>query len=283
MNFHYSSQLEESIFNLTDFNCASSQELLKKNNRYKVIWAKDNDVLMIVDGYRIELKRNQVIFCTPLNIIEITLGQKGIMSFVFNREFYCIRDHDEEVSCNGFLFFGSSQPPIVSLDEKEQKSFEMIYYFFREEFEIEDHVQGEMLRVLLKRLLIKSTRLIKKNLPEPKLANEKIDIIRQFNILVEKHFREKHLVSDYAEMLNKSPKTLSNLFRKYSNETALTFINERILLEAKRLLLFSDKTSTEIAYELGYKEPGHFSKFFKNQVGVNPIEFKKGNSSVSVL
>ena len=57
MNFHYSSQLEESIFNLTDFNCASSQELLKKNNRYKVIWAKDNDVLIVVDGYRIELKK----------------------------------------------------------------------------------------------------------------------------------------------------------------------------------------------------------------------------------
>jgi len=279
MNLHYTSQIEESIFNLTDFNCASSQELLKENNRYKVIWARDNDVEIIVDGYKVTLERNQVIFCTPLNVVKITIGQKEIISFVFNREFYCIRDHDAEVSCNGFLFYGSSQPPIVSLNEKEQESFEMMHYFFKEEFEIEDHVQGEMLRVLLKRLLIKSARLIKKTLPDPKLANEKVDIIRQFNILVEKHFKEKHFVSDYADMLNKSPKTLSNLFGKYSKETALTSINNRILLEAKRLLLFSDKTSTEIAYELGYKEPGHFSKFFKNQLGVNPIEFKKMNAS----
>ncbi|MDH7447920.1 helix-turn-helix domain-containing protein [Aquimarina sp. 2201CG14-23] len=277
MNFHYTSQLEESIFNLTDFNCASSQKLLQKNNLYKIIWAKDNDVLIVTDGYKIELKHNQVIFCTPLNILEIAMGQRGIMSFVFNREFYCIRDHDKEVSCNGFLFFGSSLPPVVSLDEKEQESFKMLYYFFREEFEIQDHIQGEMLRVLLKRLLIKSTRLIKKNIPQPTIENEKIDIIRSFNILVEKHFREKHLVSHYADLLNKSPKTLSNLFKKYSDKTALTYINERILLEAKRLLLFSDKTSTEIAYELGYKEPAHFSKFFKNQIGSSPIEFKKSS------
>ncbi|WP_190808828.1 AraC family transcriptional regulator [Flagellimonas sp. S3867] len=275
MNFHFTSQLEESLFNLTDFNCASSQQLLKKDNLYKIIWAKDNDVLIVVDGYKIELKHNQIIFCTPLNILEIALGQRGIMSFVFNREFYCIRDHDKEVSCNGFLFFGSSQSPIVSLNEKEQEGYKMLYYFFREEFEINDHIQGEMLRVLLKRLLIKSTRLIRKNIPEPNLANDKMDVIRHFNILVEKYFREKHSVSDYAEMLNKSPKTLSNLFKKYSEKTALTFINERILLEAKRLLMFSDKTSTEIAYELGYKEPAHFSKFFKNQLGTSPIEYKK--------
>jgi len=277
MNFHFTNHLEESIFNLTDFNCASSQKLLKKQDLYKIIWAKDGEAEFLVDGYKIELKKHQIIFCTPLNVLEIELGQRGMMSFVFNREFYCIRDHDKEVSCNGFLFFGSSQPIVVSLTKKEQESFKMLYYFFREEFVIEDHIQGEMLRVLLKRLLIKSTRLIRKNISQPDLANDKMDVIRRFNILVEKHFREKHLVADYANMLNISPKTISNLFKKYSKKTALTYINERVLLEAKRLLLFSDKTSTEIAYELGYKEPAHFSKFFKNQLGSSPIKFKKIN------
>lgn len=279
MNFHFTSQLEESIFNLTDFNCASSQRLLKKNDLYKIIWAKDNGVMIFVDGYKIELEQHQIIFCTPLNVLEIELGQRGMMSYVFNREFYCIRDHDKEVSCNGFLFFGSAQPSIISLTKKEQESFKMLYYFFREEFEIEDHIQGEMLRVLLKRLLIKSTRLFRSKIREPELVDDKVDIIRRFNILVEKNFREKHAVSDYADMMNKSPKTLSNLFKKYSEKTALTFINERILLEAKRLLLFSDKTSTEIAYELGYREPAHFSKFFKNKTGSSPIEFKKSSLS----
>jgi AraC-like DNA-binding protein len=201
--------------------------------------------------------------------------QEGIISICFNREFYCIRDNDREVSCQGILFYGSSEPAMISLDEKEEYDFRLLYKVLLEEFENRDHIQGEMLRVLLKRLLIKATRLVRNKIPQPLLSNEKLDLIRRFNVLVEEFYKEKHLVSDYADMLNKSHKTISNLFKKYSDKTALTFINERILVEARRLLLFSDKTSEEIAYELGYREPGHFSKFFKKQMGVSPIEFRR--------
>jgi AraC-like DNA-binding protein len=71
-------------------------------------------------------------------------------------------------------------------------------------------------------------------------------------------------------MLNKSPKTLSKLFKIYSDKTALTFNNDRIITEARRLLLFSDKTSEQITDILGYNDPRHFSKFFKKQVWVGP-------------
>ena len=93
--------------------------------------------------------------------------------------------------------------------------------------------------------------------------------------MVEQHYREKHQVGDYADLLFKSPKTLSNLFNKYNKKTPLMVINERIMLEARRLLLYSDKTSEEISRELGYKEGGHFSKFFKRNEGLSPKEFKK--------
>ena len=99
-------------------------------------------------------------------------------------------------------------------------------------------------------------------------------------MLVEGHFREKHKVIDYAELLNKSPKTLSNLFTKYNNKTPLQVISDRIILEAKKLLLLSKQSSKEIAYSLGFSEPSHFSKFFKNQVGTSPINFKKDTLSI---
>ncbi|WP_255452776.1 AraC family transcriptional regulator [Aquimarina sp. RZ0] len=265
---------DESLFIFTDFNCSSSLNLLRDTGLYKIIWSKDYSVNIRVDGSLITLKKDQIIFCTPLNILEIEKSTEGMLSLVFNREFYCIRDHDQEVSCNGFLFFGSSVPQVLSLNEKEKESFSMLFYFFKEEFENKDHIQGEMLRTLLKRFLIKSRRLIKKDISEPELPNNQLDIIRRFNILIEQHFREKHQVSDYAELLFRSPKTLSNLFRKYSDKSPLAMINERIVLEAKRLLLYSDKTSEEIAYELGYKEAGHFSKFFKKHVSYSPSEFK---------
>jgi len=209
------------------------------------------------------------------------LNTGKFIAFVFNKEFFCIQTNDDQVSCNGFLFFGSSQPQIVKLYEKELKYFSTMLYMFEEEFTIKDQVQGEMLRSLLKRLLIISTRMIKEDLPKPIISNPRLDTIRKFNLLVEQHYREKHKVGDYASLLFKSPKTLSNLFNKYNNKTPLMVINERIMLEARRLLLYSDKTSEEISRELGYKESGHFSKFFKRNEGLSPKEFKKTKLKVS--
>ncbi|MGK0430754.1 MAG: AraC-like DNA-binding protein [Psychroserpens sp.] len=274
MNFIYSKHPEQGNLVLTDFNCASFEKRLGTGDFYKIIWAKDNEITIDIDGYPVTLEKSQVLFCTPFNMIQIEPFLKGAMSIVFDREFYCIRDHDHEVSCNGFLFLGSSAPTMVDLTEKERKSFELHFMFIEEEFETKDLIQGEMLRVLLKRLLIKSVRLLKKTIIDPTMEQSKVDIIRQFNLLVEGNFREKHKVSDYAALLNKSPKTISNLFTKYNNKTPLQVINERIILEAKKLLLLSEKSSKEIAFELGFNEASHFSKFFKNQIGISPTHFK---------
>jgi len=274
MKLEYQSTIEDSSFILTDFNCEPAQQLLRDKGLYKILWAREKDCSMMVDGYNINLKKHQILFSTTLHILEIP-KKSGIISIVFNREFYCIRDHDYEVSCNGMLFFGSSQPSVISLSKKEVGSFETMFSIIKEEFETRDKIQGEMLRVMLKRLLIKSTRLVKKNMNIEAIPNSQIELIRKFHILVEQHFREKHKVADYAELLFKSPKTISNIFKKASYPSPLAIINKRLILEAKRLLLFSNKTAGQIAYELGYKEGGHFSKFFKTHCDLPPVEFRE--------
>jgi AraC-like DNA-binding protein len=274
MKLDYSSIKDESSLTLTNFTCGPAMNLLDRKGMYKILWARDKETTIIVDGYRLQIKKNQVVFCTPLNIVEMK-KDAGLTAVIFNREFYCIRDHDAEVSCQGFLFFGSSLPPVVTLCEKDVASFEAMFLVLKEEFETKDHIQGEMLRSILKRLLIKSTRLIKIENSEENIPKPQYDLVRQYHILVEQNFREKHQVADYAEMLFKSPKTLSNLFKKSGDKSPLKIINERIILEAKRLLFYSDKTAEEIGYEVGFSEPAHFSKFFKNQVGSPPSIFKK--------
>lgn len=273
MKLEFKSTAEESAIILTNFNCGPAQQLLKDSGYYKILYARDNECDLSIDGYQVHLKRHQVLFCTTLNILDIP-KESGIIAIVFNREFYCIRDHDHEVSCNGILFFGSSQPPIVTLEENHIKSFEAMFTIFQEEFETVDHIQGEMLRVMLKRLLIKSSRLIKQMREITAIPNAQLELLRKFHILVEQHYKEKHKVSDYAEMLFKSPKTLSNVFKKAGYPTPLTVINDRILLEAKRLLLFSNNTAEQIAYLLGYNEGAHFSKFFKSHTGLPPVEYR---------
>ena len=138
----------------------------------------------------------------------------------------------------------------------------------------EDNLQIEMLQMMLKRYLILRTRLFKSQESYP---NEKVelDLVREFNFLVEQHFKSKHTVSEYAELLNKSPKTLSNLFSKISSKTPLQYIQERKMLEAKRLLQHSNLQIQEIAYKIGYDDIQTFSRFFKKKAGVSPSEFKE--------
>ncbi len=275
MKLEYHGRREGSSFILTDFNCSPGRKLLKDKGYYKILWNKGGDAITcIVDAYSILLEKNQVMFCTPLNILTIP-KDSDLISIVFNREFYCIRDHDYEVSCQGLLFYGSSFLPIISLATSETVCFESMFHIFKEEFRNKDQIQGEMLRVLLKRLLITSTRLITVQVMDERVSKPQIDLLRKFHVLVENHFKEKHQVAAYAELLSKSPKTLSNVFKKTSEYSPLQIINKRIILEAKRLLMYSTKNVDEIGYELGYKDPAHFSKFFKSHTRLPPAKFKE--------
>lgn len=258
----------------------SATELRK--DCYKIVWARKDSISLGVDGYRVLLQKKHLLFASPLNQLDFEVENKDVLLYAFNREFYCIRDHDSEVSCNGFLFLGSSSPLVVELNEMELKSFNLLYEFFVEEFENnKDHIQGEMLLVLLKRLLIMSVRIARKVLPNEDMPQSKLDAIRRFKLLVEMHFREKHKVKEYAELMHVTPKSISNLFARYFHKTPLQLINERIILESKRLLEFSDSNINEIAYTLGFNEISHFSKFFKTHTGASPKEYVRSLSAES--
>jgi AraC-like DNA-binding protein len=196
-------------------------------------------------------------------------------SWQFNREFYCIIDHDEEVSCVGLLFYGGSELAILRFDASESHKFDLLTQVFEDEFGNHDNIQGEMLQMLLKRLIIKLTRIRKDHPDAGSLGGEDLDIIRQFNLLVEKNYRQIHQVQAYAELMHRSPKTLSNAFSAYKNTTPLQIIHERLILEAQRLLLYSNKPVKEIAYDLGFDEVSHFNRMFKKFHKVSPGAFRK--------
>lgn len=275
MKLSYSSFKDDDKFYLTDFTCDPSQELFEEKGLYKVLWNRDKTFNITVDDYQVELAKDEIIFCTPLNVMNVPTNNDKLVSFVFNKQFFCIQTHDDQVSCQGFLFFGSAQPQIIKLTSDDIDHFDQIYQLFIKDLSFKDHLQGELLRSLLKRLLIISTRKLKNNLPDTSMSNSQLDVIREYNILVEKHFKTYHQVKDYANLLHKSPKTLSNLFSKFNEKSPLAVINERIVLEANRLLLYSQKSNDEIALELGYNDSAHFSKFFKKHQGLSPSAFKK--------
>ena len=242
----------------------------------KFLWNRNDRPLMIqIDGMDLKLLPDQIITVTYLQHVSYCEAQLPLTAILFNREFYCISDHDSEVSCNGILFFGTQDIPIITIPEEQLNKFNLLYDIFIEEFATPDSIQGGMLQMLLKRMIIMCTRLAKEQLIVKTLGNEQIETIRKFNILVDLNFKTKRKVSDYAELLHKSPKTLSNLFAIYNQKSPQQIILERIALEAKRLLNFTDKQNQEIAFELGFNDPAHFSRFFKKMTQTTPSEYRE--------
>ncbi len=200
---------------------------------------------------------------------------EDIVAWQFNREFYCIVNHEAEVGCVGFIFFGPSPTMFTRLEPSDTAIYKNLLSVFEEEFSSEEDIKGEMLRMLLVQLIIKTTRLAKKQyLGNTESSEDKFNLIRQFNLQVEIHFREQHQVQFYAGLLNKSPKTISNYFAQYSRKSPLQYIHDRIIMEARRLFYYTDKSVKEIAEELGFEECSHFSKFFKKYTAQNPSRLR---------
>jgi len=248
----------------------------------KILWNRTElAATFLIDDYEVTLMPNQLVTHTYLQKVVFDAAQPPLTAFTFNREFYCIADHDEEVSCNGILFFGTQDLPIITIPKSQELKFNSLYAIFVDEFTTPDQIQGEMLQMLLKRLIIIATRLAKEQLIVQKLDNDQIDVIRKFNVLVDEHYKTKRKVSDYAELLFKSPKTLSNLFGIYNQKSPQQIIQERISLEAKRMLRFTDMQNQEIAYELGFNDPAHFSRFFKKMTSLSPTKFRDASGMLA--
>jgi AraC family transcriptional regulator, transcriptional activator of pobA len=240
-----------------------------------IVWHTGNEPAVFwVDDVRFELSKHQILTISYNQAFRVERFTEGV-AWRYNRDFYCMVDHDEEVSCVGLLFLGSVRNPIFTLDEKHQSKLKGLLNVTLDEFETHDSIQEEMLRMLLKRLIIICTRLYKTQMiVHNNLIESDLDIVRHFNKLVEQNFKTKHRVADYADLMHRSPKTLSNYFALYAQQTPLEIIHARIGLEARRLLIYTDKSVKEIAYELGFEDEAQFSRFFKKQVGEAPANFK---------
>lgn len=148
------------IFNIGNETELKSFSKPKQTELYTFIWANSEAIEFIIDSIPFTLKPHSILALTPIQYLEYKSGEDAIM-YQFNREFYCIKNHDQQVSCVGILFFGNTNIPAVHLDENEQQKFKTLHNVFLDELETEDNIQAEMLRLLIARFIIKSTRLLK--------------------------------------------------------------------------------------------------------------------------
>jgi len=246
-----------------------------KTSELSILWLLEPAELVINHVIYTAIS-NEVFFFTEFDQVELKTTSKA--RFVrFNRPFYCILDHDQEVGCKGLLYFGSASTPHIQLTDKSLEIMERVWPLLLLEMESNDNLQQEMLQMMLKRILILCTRVLKLQEELDELPREELDLIRSFNYLVETHFKKHHDVHAYARLLYKSPKTLSNTFKKVNKPSPSQYIKNRLLAEAKHLLTHSDLSVSEIGYELGYRDVQSFSRFFKAQVNISPLQYRESS------
>ncbi len=216
-------------------------------------------------------------FVAPNQVLKIeqTGSASGYMIF-YNRDFYCIQIHDKEVACDGLLFNNINNMPRVDVPKEENAYFKELFRQIENEFRIDDTSLEEMIRTYLKQLLIQSTRQWKKQHLEKEVTTQHtgLEFFRKFTILVDAHYKEKHTIADYADMLAMAPKTITHKFKRLNLPQPNEIIKNRIILEAKRLLVHTSLTAKEIAHDLGYDDPAYFSRQFLIKTGESPSGFR---------
>jgi AraC-like DNA-binding protein len=252
-------------------NCEILKETIESS--FTILWFILGPNELIIDGEKQIFKQNQIVFLTEFHKVKIKYI-KNVRLLRFNRSFYCILKHDAEVGCKGVLFFGIAKLPAILIPNEELEKFEMLWNIFISEMQSNDNLQIDMLQMMLKRYLILCTRIYKLQFRYQKVKIES-DIINKFSFLVEQHFKTKHSVAEYAQLLNKSPKTVYNIFSKKGAKNPLRYIQERKMHEARWLLQNSSMQIKEVAYEIGYDNIQAFSRFFKKQEGISPSKFKE--------
>lgn len=100
-------------------------------------------------------------------------------------------------------------------------------------------------------------------------------LLQKFIQLVNNYYIEKRTIEEYAELLFVTPNHLSQTVKEASGKNALSFINDRLITEAKSLIQYTDYDIAEIAYQLNFSDPANFGKFFKRHTENTPLEFRK--------
>ncbi|TWV99900.1 AraC family transcriptional regulator [Chitinophaga pinensis] len=261
-------------FGYIDFDAETADDILYEeyNSFIKVLFMEAGSEVM-VDFKEYKLEKDALFFIKDGQWYKC--AGRGTLLY-YNRDFYCIQIHDAEVACDGLLYNNVYDVPVVYLDGEASRQTRHILEEIKTEAVSAESSTEEMIRIFLKQLIIRSTRMWKKtNDMADNSATQEVEFLRKFSQLVEAHYIKHHNVADYADMLSITPKALSKKISKYSAKSPNDIIKDRIILEAKRLLIHTDLSVKEIGYKLGYEDPAYFVRLFTNQTESSPLLFRK--------
>ncbi|TDU70829.1 AraC-like DNA-binding protein [Prosthecobacter fusiformis] len=171
------------------------------------------------------------------------------------------------------FFFASGAAPSFSVEKKEAARIIALFSDLQREYDEGRRGVMEALRALLRILFIEASRLEAVGHPVQEPSRAAL-LTRQFHLALEHHFREWQALAPYAKQLGVTVNHLNDVIHEETGHSAGELIRHRRLLDAKRLLLHSDLSVSEIGYQIGFHDPSYFSRFFRRYVGETPAEFR---------
>lgn len=242
---------------------------------FQIFWIADGIKEITVDLQTIPFYQNSILFLIPGRVVKLKFSCSPPIGWVmrFTREFFMNQQlNGLHISNAGIFHTGSDIPRIVlspKIGERVNAIAEMISELCLSQIPNREVAVSALLRTLLvycdSRCNIRSNHLNNRN---------DLSIVSLFKQYVSEHFLQLHQVSDYAAMLNITPKYLNQVVKRVMGVTAKYVIQEQLLIQACRDLKFSNGSVKEIAYKLGFSESDHFSHFFKKSTGHSPTDFR---------
>lgn len=272
-----------------------------RHDFYNVIVFTGGSGVHHIDFQDYAVRPGVVFFLTPGQVHSWELSEdiQGY-NLLFSREFYEL--HRGCKSLKEFPFFHTiTNPPLVSIagSGKIVPDMERLLNEFQNHGESgsghssslsdsspssppssspAEGLDLEIMQSLVSMVLLEAARIYnRENLEEGSLPTKRNDLFHTFEHMVETDYRQYKAPRHFAIHLGITPNRLNIICKSSSGKTAGEYIRDRVLLEAKRLLVHTDSSITEMARDLGYEDVSYFSRFFKKSTGITPEEFREKN------
>lgn len=234
---------------------------------HQIIWLSEGSAIFRVDFRDITLNAGQLFVIAQEQVcqFDVTSQYEGKL-ILFTEDFFNVGDLYKNFLYTSEVFNPVSLNRIVDVDAQ---SMSVISGLLSKEISLKPDVfQNKIAHNYLTLILLEAERRLTLYTPQTDTLG------RRFYNAVEQYYRKNRHTDFYTELLGVNEKTLSREVKKVAGKTPKAYLDFRTILEAKRLLSYSNLSAKEIAFELGFDEPTNFHKYFRKQVGLTPIEFR---------
>ena len=256
-------------------NRSQQNEAAHRHNYHVVIW-----VIRATGYHQVDLENYQLqdncVYCIAPGQVHQLVTEGPVEGFVisFAESFLGVADKQSDL-----LFRpAGSAPAVIPVSEEMKVPLAGVVSSLQREYENLFPLREEVLRDYLRIFLVYLSRQYEHAVAMP-IVPRNAGLVRSFTDLLEQSFKLKHKVASYATELVVTPGYLNEIVKKVTGFPASHHIRQRIILEAKRQAIYADMSMKEIAYDLGFDDQAHFSKFFKKATGASFTEFRKNISN----